>query len=79
MSLQIDGDIESEVSFTSPTDLELGTDVAYATIYEYTYNRDDIHKLLQFNGNAEQNNIKDMVLAYFARTGLNECTIRVEG
>ena len=79
MSLQINGDIESKISSTSPTNLELGTDVTYSTIYEYTYTRDDIHKLLQFNGTTEENALKDLVLAYFARTGLSECTIRVEG
>jgi len=79
MSLQIEGDISSSVSFTSPTDLELGTGIGYGVIYEYTYSREDIDDILRFNGNTEQNNLKDLVLEYFARTGLNECTIRVEG
>ena len=79
MSLLIDGDIEGKISFMSPTELELGTGVAYSVIYEYTYQRSDIDTLKAFNGSDEENQVRDDIIKFFGTTGLNECTIRVEG
>jgi len=78
MSLEISGDIDLKISFTSPTELDLNTDTSYNTIYEYTYKREDIEKIEMFDGCYEQNNLKYKIIDFFRTSCKNECTIRVE-
>jgi len=81
MSLQINGNIESKISSTNPTRMDLGCpSVLYSEIIEYTFNRSNLDDLISYkHGGASEDEMDTLlkVIAYL-EDGNETCTISIE-